>query len=450
MNHRRWLWVILVGALGVGLPEPASARQTSLLERLFKPKEEPAQANPSHRPLWNDSGSLDQMETLLANHMARSKDRRNADEEARLKEMVQKFLDNPELVEKLTKSLDKETLQRLQSKIENDKDLTTDPALPRLLQQAQQAQKDLKLSPEQAELIQNLAGRLPDPDRIQLPASMQGPANSGNPQQQQQPPIPPDALPQNQPNRPSVSPPPTPPSGPSWTQKITDQSSDWFKDHAADWLESLNDLGQPGNEAWWRDALNHLGEGGGLDLDKHFPSLGKYLPVDEMKGEIGSLLPKMRLPGPGSLGGLPSAGPSGGDGLVRAVVVLVVCACFGVLIWKSMGLYRQRTGPGRSWRLGPWPVHPAEVSTREHVVQAYEYLALLCLGRAARAYHHLGVAERLAAIHDVFPGRRREAANRLAWLYEQARYAPPSQTLAPEDLEAARHDLCLLAGVAGP
>jgi hypothetical protein len=35
----------------------------------------------------------------------------------------------------------------------------------------------------------------------------------------------------------------------------------------------------------------------------------------------------------------------------------------------------------------------------------------------------------------------------LAGLYEQARYAPPEQPLPPADIDTARDDLRLLAGV---
>jgi hypothetical protein len=83
------------------------------------------------------------------------------------------------------------------------------------------------------------------------------------------------------------------------------------------------------------------------------------------------------------------------------------------------------------------------VRTRDELVRAFEYLALLRLGPAARHRNHREIAADLGA-----GGPRSAAAERLAGLYEQARYAPPDEVLPDADLAAARADLCLLAGVA--
>jgi hypothetical protein len=91
-------------------------------------------------------------------------------------------------------------------------------------------------------------------------------------------------------------------------------------------------------------------------------------------------------------------------------------------------------------------VSPQSVSTRQDVVRAFEYLALLCLGLSAAACHHRELAERLAQQDSGNP-KRRQAAEMLAWLYEQARYAPDAEALSQEELTDARHALCCLAGV---
>jgi hypothetical protein len=89
------------------------------------------------------------------------------------------------------------------------------------------------------------------------------------------------------------------------------------------------------------------------------------------------------------------------------------------------------------------------VATRQDLVRAFEYLALLVLGPAARACHHLDLAALLGERAPVLnPDVRRGAASALARLYEQARYAPGDEPLGEDDLAAARRDLCLLAGVA--
>jgi hypothetical protein len=78
-------------------------------------------------------------------------------------------------------------------------------------------------------------------------------------------------------------------------------------------------------------------------------------------------------------------------------------------------------------------------------VRAFEHLALLQLGLQARTCHHLEVADRLGKQSG--DDTARQQANNLAQLYEQARYAPEEETLSPEMMARARHDLCSLAGV---
>jgi hypothetical protein len=72
----------------------------------------------------------------------------------------------------------------------------------------------------------------------------------------------------------------------------------------------------------------------------------------------------------------------------------------------------------------------------------------LCLGPAALTSNHVELARRLGDGAGGAPGRR--AARELAGLYERARYTPDDEPLAAGDLAAARRDLSLLAGVAGP
>jgi hypothetical protein len=93
-------------------------------------------------------------------------------------------------------------------------------------------------------------------------------------------------------------------------------------------------------------------------------------------------------------------------------------------------------------------VQPALVRTREELVRAFEYLSLLRLGRPARNWNHRHIAAELGQTKDL-PADGSQAAARLASVYEQARYAPAAESLADPDLEAARRDLCLLAGVPG-
>jgi hypothetical protein len=121
-------------------------------------------------------------------------------------------------------------------------------------------------------------------------------------------------------------------------------------------------------------------------------------------------------------------------------------AVFALLAWKSRGWFRDPAEAGTTPALGPWPVAPDRVGSREELVRAFEYLALLRLGWAARSRNHLEVADQLGVAGGA-GGERREAAGQLARLYERARYAPEDAPLSEADLAAARRDLTLLARV---
>jgi hypothetical protein len=152
-----------------------------------------------------------------------------------------------------------------------------------------------------------------------------------------------------------------------------------------------------------------------------------------------------------------SASEGGWFWLLAAFVGVVLALAF----WKLRALARQTAlaDAESGWKLGPWPVNPSTVRTREDVVRAFEYLALLCLGPGARQHHHHDLARKLGSTEAALrisdhpamllrlPDRRR-AARELADLYEQARYAPPSDPWSEAAIAAARRDLCSLAWVA--
>jgi hypothetical protein len=248
----------------------------------------------------------------------------------------------------------------------------------------------------------------------------------------------------------------------SWWDRMRDKVADWsgaraneFPDHMADWLDKLGD-GTAGEAL--REGLRTMGRGGDntwpLQLDERagelFAKLSEMaanLPADNGSpwpdwrsalSDVRARLPEMDEPGPGV--------GAAGDAGVRLLPLLTCLAAVAVgvyLLWRVAE--RRQAGSGQEWRPGPWPVAPGAVATRGDLVKAFEHLALLCLGPAARTCNHLELADRLGS--DDEP-RRRYAARELATLYERARYAPDDEPLAAEDLAAARHDLSLLAGVA--
>jgi hypothetical protein len=123
-----------------------------------------------------------------------------------------------------------------------------------------------------------------------------------------------------------------------------------------------------------------------------------------------------------------------------------------VALWKLLAKPASSwLGRGRSgWVLGPWPVRPADVRTREDLIRAFEYLSLLRFGPDARTWNHRTIADHLANLtgnHTDVASEYRDVATQLAALYEQARYAPPSELLSDSALAAARRNLSFLAGV---
>jgi hypothetical protein len=260
-------------------------------------------------------------------------------------------------------------------------------------------------------------------------------------------------------------PPPVQPSQPSLWERMEQKSTDWFKEHADDWAKDMGEWADSPLGNALRNALRRAGEhrpGSGdmpFDLaDKtrgltdRLGKLGQYLPTDRLRSlDLAGRLRNVhlpRLPSGGmtgaSLGSVPRASGAGVvSGLLWALVLLTLAA----VLWKSLRWYREQAAGGDGWKLGPWPVRPESVATRAELVSAFEYLAQLCLGPVALACNHLDLAARLGA-REGTDAEKRRAAEHLAGLYEQARYAPPDEALRPEELAAARRDLCLLAGVA--
>jgi hypothetical protein len=236
--------------------------------------------------------------------------------------------------------------------------------------------------------------------------------------------------------------------------------------------KAIRDLGRKidGVDEQWQ-KLDH----GANALAEKWARLGQALPLNRLWPEKGvswprsltpQSLPKWRWPQAGGRSGrpIPRSIPQPVPSTIiqsdrwRSLGMLAIFAGLALLLWKvlrrgSAGGPDQRTSV---WKLGPWPVDPAGVRTREELIRAFEYLSVLRLGPAARHWHHLAIAFGLggSASHTApLSGwgdplaQRRQAAEELASLYEQARYAPPGDALSESALATARRNLCLLAGV---
>jgi hypothetical protein len=151
------------------------------------------------------------------------------------------------------------------------------------------------------------------------------------------------------------------------------------------------------------------------------------VPKFEVSAPIAPAMPRL---GGGSIG---EFGPAAN----LALVTIGIAVLAGVL-WRLRAA-RSEAGGGRR-PLGPWPLDPAGIASRADLIRAFEYLSLLRCGEPARAWHHRAIAHCLGGKES----DRRAAAEQLAGLYEQARYAP---AVAPEpDWTAARGPLTFLAG----
>jgi hypothetical protein len=256
-----------------------------------------------------------------------------------------------------------------------------------------------------------------------------------------------------------------PPPDPSLWGRLEQKSTSWFKDHVNDWAKDMGEWADSPLGNSLKNALRRAGQHGppeGMSFDlsdktrglsNTLGKVGEYLPTERLRSlDLAGRLRNVHLPTLPSGGmhapSLPSAPRASGAGVLQGLLWALVLLTLGAVLWKSLRWYREQAANGDGWKLGPWPVRPEAVATRQQLVSAFEYLALLCLGPVALACNHLDLAARLGAREGTDVEMRR-AAEHLARLYEQARYAPSDEALPAEQLAAARRDLCLLAGVAG-
>jgi hypothetical protein len=221
---------------------------------------------------------------------------------------------------------------------------------------------------------------------------------------------------------------------------VNDLTTSYFNNEGGE--NSLDTLGLADKVGNWADAAS----GGASFLEKG------------LSGLKGIQLPSLHLPNL-SLGNLPTpsfgagggGGGEGAGGLARVLVLGAVAVLLGLIVWQvlsRLGIGPGAAAAGSGWRLGPWPVNPAFIGTREELIMAFEFLSLLLLGPAARTWNHRDIATGMGATATGATPEKQSAADRLADLYEAARYAPEREPLTGEALAEARRNLCFLAGVA--
>src|SRR5262249_28151790 len=147
----------------------------------------------------------------------------------------------------------------------------------------------------------------------------------------------------------------------------------------------------------------------GVRLEGVFKKLNTFLPRDFMPNDFRVSAPRFGSPSLGQGVELPSGESVGTVLLVLALLFSAALATF--VLARSRGWVGSKSD---GWRLGPWPVAPSMVRTRDDVVKAFEYLALLRLGKQAGAANHLDIASKLGTTAEDATGRQRELASELA------------------------------------
>jgi hypothetical protein len=418
------------------------------------PRRAPAGARPSHRPLNTDlpdASPEDLLRQRLQHARALGGSHTGDGLSPELKEKILEMLQDRELLERFQRSIPKEDLDRLGEKLRRGQSLTGDRALGDLIRKGA---PDAKLSGPDAEALKEWAKNRGGATREEDKAGAGREAAPPRPNPSRGRPSP------ARPGTPTVQPRPQPSAWQRWQGR----AGRWTENNLDSAIRRLDGKfdGEVGKD--WRDALGRAARGAAgkvpdSDLgsragkvSRYLPRLGDRLPRNlserVLEGATDALRRSPRHSGP-LLGRVntPAAPAAPGHG-AGFVLLLLAAVLIAMLAWRGRAWYARRRDAAGRWKLGPWPVRPGEVATRDDLVRAFEHLALLCLGPAARTCNHLELATRLADRPSTDPDGQRDAAGHLATLYERARYSPGEEPLTRDDLAAARRELCFLAGVA--
>jgi hypothetical protein len=425
---------LLAAAVFCAAPQPAPAQ----MNRSPVPLRPPSRV--SHVPI--EGG----VSTALADQFLQ-----NRLEYAELQRLLSDLAEHPEKAG-IDDPEDRNTITNALKKKDGQPDrLLEDPEVRKIIgKAADRLGKKSEFTPEERQRWEELARRyLPKNDPPVDPGKP-----GGTPVKPGEPPVPPPGGPDQPPDagKPSTSgPPPTDPEKPKPPPSPPAHSP--MDDHMRDIAEWVADSRLADSPAFRRmvanlDRVKAPNVPGGRDWDRRLEQ------IERRFSTLGTRLPNLSWPKVDYLPRDPADRrhpipeesvdvTGGGNPLLFVLVAVAAVGLFiGVRLRRpGLVLLRRRAG---GWRLGPWPVRPEAVRTRDELVRAFEYLALLLLGPAALTRNHEEIAADLGEQDE----DRRAAAARLAGLYEQARYAPPDEALPDTDLVAARADLSLLAGVA--
>jgi hypothetical protein len=412
---------VLIGSVFVlGLLVPALPAQRG--STIFIPPE-----SSSHRRLGGGLEDMTNPETLLAERLTAARLHRlqkalgDKKLDGDLAKLAGKLLRDEKFIESLKGQMSREDIARLRTKFREGELTANDKGLRDLLDKAKQS-PDVDQRDRAA--LDEFAQKLPDLARPDGPRPPEG-RNGSDP-----PPSPevPGSMPA----------PPDPARG-----------DEWLKGELGDFIKNLDKWGETPAGKSWAETLKKFagriesGRASTANLGERNPAFSRWL--GKMNGwDAGFRTPRLGAPS------VPNVGVPSGDSLAGASGVLVVllgALVLALILWRGRDWFTSLMHAGRSaWKLGPWPVRPEEVTTRGDLVRAFEYLALLCLGPAARTCHHLELGERIGGQPALDAERRRESATALSRIYERARYTPDQEPLPGEDLRRARRELAYLAG----
>jgi hypothetical protein len=440
------------------------------------------QQSPSHVPIPSAVGSAEEAQSFLSQRLRRAQSLQKLLQDPSLRKLAEEIARDPGKF-----GLTEERLKALQQGAGTGKggpapDLN-DPRWQELLgkvltkpSSAEEPWSGRGITPQQVEQWKKLladTGTVPpagsSPNHTEPDPPHPGPESPTPPENE---PSPPSTSPPLQPLTPGHTPgggpfaPPPPP--PAQTEEQT-QRAEWLLQlterlggkasplqQSPAWQQALRDLQRsmlnPARGSLGLPEQTRLADY--LHLDKFSGSAEKarsWLPhVDWSKHRIEIQPPDWQAP---SLGSAAAVGGKPGSAW-ETPMWLVVLVALAFLTWRLLAWQhtRRTRAAAAGWKLGPWPVDPAGVTTREELVRAFEYLALRFLGPVVRTWNHREIATSLGGEAGTAPtvrgmDERRYAAAQLAFLYEQARYAPPQEVLPGADLAAARRHLCFLAGV---
>lgn len=373
---------------------------------------------------------------------------------AELQSLARKLMQDEQLLESLKGKFSRQDVESLLGKVGQGQGVTADPNLRKLLGEILDQGK---ISPQDKNLLKNLGEKIGEkiaPRRSSsLPLENTKGAQPADPAAREQ-------------NPPAETPEPAPPP----SRRIQTQGSpasqtppsprsaspDWFQQNLDRWMQNMESWARSPQGASWKDFLRDLSQqlqvqrSAAPDLVRRARGISRYLPrVSNLFPRNVSTpfstprfhsLPRLGMPTAPSPGSLAAGG--------KVLVALLILAAVGVGIWRAGGWYEQAQSKHQTeWRLGPWPVRPERVASREDLVRAFEHLALVCLGKPAQTQHHLELARNMGAQPALDIQRRRQAVETLARFYEQARYQPLDDPFTETELEQARRELCYLAEV---